>query len=63
MYVYIYIYIYMYINIYTHIHTYITLQSSRACLCGGPNPAIIREFKYVVFEDVVFDDNSYVSPY
>ena len=33
-------------------------------MCGHDlRRAVVREFKDVVFEDVVFDDNSSVTPY
>ena len=44
---------YMYIYIYIYIHTYYLARSS----CN----VNIREFRDVVFEDVVFD-NDYVTP-
>ena len=62
----VYIYIYIYILYYTwkHIYTYTHSKPSspwaRARATKGPSS---REFRDVVFEDVVFDSNSYVTPY
>ena len=48
MYVYVCVYIYIYICIYIYIYIYICLSAARG---GSPRS---REFKDVVFEDVVF---------
>ena len=64
---YIYIYIYIYVDVCIHIYIYIYIYICTHCTvpqAGGENVwALYREFKDVVFEDVVFDDHSYVTQY
>ena len=68
---YIYIYIYIHIHIhYTHTITHDRYRETARSFPGSASPAtpnlhriIIREFRDVVFEDVVFDSDSSVTPY
>ena len=54
----VYIYIYMYLFIVYYVYTLYHLHIHH-CL----HTCICLEFKDVVFEDVVFDNNSSVTPY
>ena len=47
---------------YTHIYIYIYIHTYQP-RCPRNNLTYISEFRDVVFEDVVFDNNTYVTPY
>ena len=53
--VYVCVYIYIYVCIYIYIYIYIKTPKVGAVL-AQPEAAVCREFRDVVFEDVVFDD-------
>ena len=71
IYIHVYIYVYMYIYIYIYIYTYYAhARVSAGALMGMATSGgwaalatLAREFRDVVFEDVVFDNNSSVTPY
>ena len=71
MYIYIYIYIHTQVNTYTCVDVYnyqaaprtASPAASPAARSGRLDKIQVREFRDVVFEDVVFDDTSSLTPH